>query len=248
MAVKMWPTPTARDWRSDSSQQTDEELYGQKGRPLARTAQQWATPRATDGEKGGPNQAFGAGGMPLPAQASQWATPRVEMARALGNPKHITPARGNGNLEDQTSAFSLPAPETPTHGIPSSNTLLNSYLRIRATSDSALRSEMRTMLRWAIRSRVKPLKEQYPDLQVKLRVPLRRGWTRAVPTPYVRPSFRKSLNPHFVLWLMGWPPGWTSFACSETALSLYRQRLRSELLSLGLPRSAPPAQTLLLAE
>ena len=37
----------------------------------------WATLRATDGEKGGPNMKFGAGGQPLPAQAAQstWLTP-----------------------------------------------------------------------------------------------------------------------------------------------------------------------------
>lgn len=46
---------------------------GMKGSP-------WATPRASDGEKGGPNQSFSAGGQPLPAQmhqASPWATPSV---------------------------------------------------------------------------------------------------------------------------------------------------------------------------
>jgi hypothetical protein len=30
---------------------------------------QWSTPRASDGEKGGPNMSFGAGGTPLPTQA-----------------------------------------------------------------------------------------------------------------------------------------------------------------------------------
>jgi hypothetical protein len=38
----------------------------------------WSTPRASDGEKGGPNMSFGAGGQPLPAQAyhtAMWATP-----------------------------------------------------------------------------------------------------------------------------------------------------------------------------
>ncbi len=34
--VKRWPTPAARDWRSDSSPMTDEELYGKKGKPLPR--------------------------------------------------------------------------------------------------------------------------------------------------------------------------------------------------------------------
>ena len=60
-------------------------------------------------------------------------------------------------------------------------------------------------------------------------------------------SERRSLNPLFVEWLMGWPPGWTSIvstdcACSETELSLYRQRMRSELSALALPPAAPPAQ------
>lgn len=58
---------------------------------------------------------------------------------------------------------------------------------------------------------------------------------------------RRSLNPLFVEWLMGWPPAWTlvawtDFACSVTELSLFKQRMRSALLSLGLPREAPPAQ------
>lgn len=58
---------------------------------------------------------------------------------------------------------------------------------------------------------------------------------------------RRSLNPLFVEWLMGWPPAWTlvawtDFACSETELSLFKQRMRSALLSLGLPHEAPPAQ------
>jgi len=35
----------------------------------------WSTPRASDGEKGGPNMKFGAGGTPLPAQAAQTSGP-----------------------------------------------------------------------------------------------------------------------------------------------------------------------------
>jgi len=44
------------------------------------TAAYWSTPRASDGEKGGPNQAFGAGGQPLPAQAfhtAMWPRPTL---------------------------------------------------------------------------------------------------------------------------------------------------------------------------
>lgn len=58
---------------------------------------------------------------------------------------------------------------------------------------------------------------------------------------------RRSLNPLFVEWLMGWPPGWTllastDFGCSATALSAWKARMRSALWQLGLPAEAPPAQ------
>lgn len=62
---------------------------------------------------------------------------------------------------------------------------------------------------------------------------------------------RRSLNPLFVEWLMGWPPGWTllawtDFACSATELSRYRQRMRSALSQIASPPPAPPVQCDLL--
>lgn len=63
---------------------------------------------------------------------------------------------------------------------------------------------------------------------------------------------RRTLNPLFVEWLMGWPRGWTSVAlsppasnasaCSATALCRYRQLMRSALSQLASPPPAPPAQ------
>ncbi len=63
---------------------------------------------------------------------------------------------------------------------------------------------------------------------------------------------RRNLNPLFVEWLMGWPPGWTllawtDFACSATALSAWKARMRSALLQLGLPVEAAPVQRDLFA-
>jgi hypothetical protein len=47
-------------------------------RKVVAIASAWSTPRASDGEKGGPNMKFGAGGTPLPAQAaSAWRTPNA---------------------------------------------------------------------------------------------------------------------------------------------------------------------------
>jgi len=58
----LWPTPRAN----------------KRGPPDSHgNLAMWATPRASDGEKGGPNMSFGAGGTPLPAQAARalWPTP-----------------------------------------------------------------------------------------------------------------------------------------------------------------------------
>lgn len=62
---------------------------------------------------------------------------------------------------------------------------------------------------------------------------------------------RRTLNPLFVEWLMGWPPGWTSLgltppassvcACSATALSRWRRDMRFALSQLA-SADAPPAQ------
>lgn len=80
-----WPAPTAEDFaRSDETLakvqaisleragQTTTPLYlGDVMRRVPEGCSPWSTPRASDGEKGGPNMAFGAGGTPLPAQMSK---------------------------------------------------------------------------------------------------------------------------------------------------------------------------------
>ena len=58
---------------------------------------------------------------------------------------------------------------------------------------------------------------------------------------------RRTLNPLFVEWLMGWPLGWTllawtDFACSETELFHWKRRMRFALLQLGLPPAASAVQ------
>ena len=85
-----WPTCAARDWKSESA---TPEFYAKwsanpKGKTLPMMLALWSTPRASDGEKGGPNQSFGAGGQPLPAQAfhvsAMWPTATaVDGARGL---------------------------------------------------------------------------------------------------------------------------------------------------------------------
>lgn len=88
-------------------------------------ADYWRTPRASDGEKGGPNQAFGAGGQPLPAQAYQaahWSTPTVRDANSLAKCTRGagSMAKGNQLIEPLVvqvhSAAMWPSPTLPSGG------------------------------------------------------------------------------------------------------------------------------------
>lgn len=65
----LWTTVSARDWK-DSAGMTVEAKDGRirLDQLLRQMVSYSATPRASDGEKGGPNMSFGAGGTPLPAQ------------------------------------------------------------------------------------------------------------------------------------------------------------------------------------
>lgn len=172
-----WPTPTANDWKGSgpTMERSDGKMRGD--RLDYATEQLWSTPRASDGEKGGPNQSFGAGGIPLPAQTVQWMTPR---SHEVGNYQYSRGDKTKPVLTLTGQASSLPVLMTVKTGKPHSKD-------------------------------------------------------------------RRSLNPLFVEWLMGWPPGWTllawtDFACSETELSAWKRRMRCALLQLGLPPEAPPAQ------
>ncbi len=78
-----WPTPAAQDDNKtpDAYKRMRMEKLGRTGAAaetissLQVRVQAWATPRATDGAKGGPNQRGSAGDQMLPSMAAQWATP-----------------------------------------------------------------------------------------------------------------------------------------------------------------------------
>jgi hypothetical protein len=85
-AATRWPTPGTEE-RTESpatfaarrAKISPAKRMGPNG-TLGMAVQRWSTPRASDGEKGGPNQSFGAGGQPLPSQAVMWNAPTVASA------------------------------------------------------------------------------------------------------------------------------------------------------------------------
>lgn len=82
----MWMTPSVSN--SQGNEYTrDRGIPGQERLTLTGQAQHWPTPRATDGTKGGPNQAGSKGDLMLPSAAAQWPTPMAMDAEQSGSPK-----------------------------------------------------------------------------------------------------------------------------------------------------------------
>ncbi len=73
----LWPTPTGL---SGGGSKTSNPPGNSRNLNVIREHALWATLRASDGEKGGPNQTFGGGGQPLPSQAYR-ATPTTNDAK-----------------------------------------------------------------------------------------------------------------------------------------------------------------------
>ncbi len=111
----------------------------------------WGTPRASDAEKGGPNQAFGTGGTPLPAQAANWPTPAARDQKG-SSPGSVTRRDGKSRLDmldfAAEQAFTPPDPTTLKSGVEPRAT----YCRLLRY---AMRRHGRTITRRLWRSRDK---------------------------------------------------------------------------------------------
>lgn len=259
VASQMWGTPTARDWKG-----TGDLTNVPENGLLGRMASNWTSPSASDAGRGGTITEAMTGTSLAQQVNSLWSTPeeklwptpkaseaehsgriattgrRDELALTQVANQWPTPTSlsfgdshqpGNSRSYNKTmemargiSQSSRRDLRTSPPGAPSRQPILMAFRRYRAMTDLKLRSEMRALIRLAIRAE-------------------KRGERRS----FTRPSFRRQLNATFVEKLMGWPPGWTSFACSEMAFAAFKQRMRSELLSLGLPIEGPPAQGSLFA-
>jgi hypothetical protein len=231
-AEQIWSTPRASDGR-----RLGLDIHSTQGANLSKDVGVWPTIRAA--EAGGYQYSRGDRTKPAPTltgAGTAWSTPSVadvtggRMSRSgersdealmKRQAEMVTAALANGLSSRQVRATG--------YGAPSRFSILSAFQRYRATTCSSMRAELRALIRMAIRAE---------------RAGQRRGFTR--------PSYRKSLNPRFVGWLMGWPDHWTSIClvppastpsvCSETALSLWRARMRSELSALPLPGDMAPIQ------
>lgn len=229
-----WTTPQAHDVRQRGAGQTNGKTKNKAGNAcLATDAVLWGTPRASDAEKGGPNQSFGSGGTPLPAQAAQWPTP-MSLHPGTGS---YNPA-GNSDFTRKAEALSMgivgnwPTPASRDHkGENSPDHLANGTGRLHM-------DQLPNAVAHGFSLPVLPMPTHGPELsQLRpiwrpLRALLiashgrhvwRRLWTRRA---------KRRLNPLFVGWLMGWPIGHALCACSATEFTHWQQRMRGALSQL----------------
>lgn len=189
-------------------------------RPLSEFVGAWPTPVVTD-SLGARNRTSGRtdpnskhhDGVTLNDAIQMWSTPRASDCE--GGPDLVRRDTGapQSNLITQVALWSTPTVSVTTGGQMS---------RGQDRQDELLLNGQAQL----VSSHLVPM--TYPV-----------GETRSHP--------RRSLNPLFVEWLMGWPAGWTllawtDFACSATALSHFKRRMRCALSQLASP-PAPPAQT-----
>lgn len=203
-AQEFWPTAVATD---GGTQVPD----GKRGINLRTISQGWSTPRASDGEKGGPNMQFGGGGVPLPAQTAQWMTPMVPNGGRKVSPEVVATkgktesGKRTVGLESQAAHWATPTASdnsnrttqpAPTHG--------NGHGMVLA--GQACRFSL-------------------PALGAAIGEPS---------SPTIRTS-RPRLNPMFVCWLMGFPIWWTHpepISCGRREMASWRLKQRALLSAL----------------
>lgn len=173
----------------------------------------WSTPRASDPEKAGPNMRGTKGDVPLPAQAVNWPTPRTITGGGESAERKKELGRekaGGGDL--QAAVQNWPTPATRDYKGANST----DHVTINGTGRMHM-GQLPNFVEHAFRS-------SPPDPP-----------TPAGPTSSPE---RRTLNPLFVEWLMGWPIGWTGSAPVETASFHWWRDMRGELSKLVSRRPA----------
>jgi hypothetical protein len=195
------------------------------GGEFAAQATSWATPRATDGEKGGPNCRGGRGDPILAGQAVQWPTPNA----AVFEPKATPPVMAHRKATDPQIGLADVAVhcfESTALGwawpTPASRDYKGQDLASRE-GGASLSHAAET----GVFSHSSPQVQQIP------------GGPDSLPAT---PTLPRRLNPLFVEWLMGWPLQWTNavpHASSAAATASWRSALQQRLSCLLAEQASP---------
>lgn len=240
-SAQNWPTPMAGTPAQNGNSAAGNNDFTRRAEELAaEMALNWSTPRASDGTKGGPNQSFGAGGVPLAAQTANWTTPQAHDVTARGSGQVANAKAGNACLARDAQNWPTPAPMQTREGwsqdqieaarakVKESARNGNGFGRgLGEMAGNFTPPDPPTWTHGVPSSIWRPISRRLFQLAISRQSPIvQRRWLRAG-------SWRKRrLNPLFVEWLMGWPPGHALCACSATAFILWQRHMRGALSAL----------------
>ena len=166
-------------------------------------------------------------GTSLVQQVASWPTPAARDHKGANGESHLTNGTGRRHMDQLPNAvahlFSLP--DRPT-GMLGAMSFTDRRTLHRHLAAAGLFKRPRTIsLAWSAPTRPAS------------RNPARTAWRTA--TSYQRWATKRDrfwtsarLNPIFVEWLMGWPPGHALCLCSATEFHRFKRRMQSALLAL----------------
>lgn len=199
----IWPTPNAQvsndgetpeTWQARADKIKEQGINGNgAGTPLAIAAQQWQSPAAGGG--GSVSRGGDRIDEPLLAkqaeQTAQWATPRASMTEngSDSGSAQRTEQGPNPGLKDQVKAWATPSAASDANGCSSPEKTAERHAKMPGHKPSILREQVE----------LSPIGPQAQPTEPNGSESSPQGQTS-----------RPRLNPEFVRWLMGFPPGWVS--------------------------------------
>lgn len=228
-------TSLASRWREDCSRR---QKLARRTRENASSSSAW--PTATANMVTGPGSSGRDGGENLQTAAANWLTPSAN-EDAAGTVDGKMQQMLTQQAKRVSDGWSTPRASDAEHGGPNQrDSSGNLALPSQAAQWMTPRSHEVGQYQYSRGDKTKPVETLTGQALSHQGPETPRDGEKSSPE-------RRSLNPLFVEWLMGWPAGWTllawtDFGCSAMELSHWKQRMRCALLSLGLPQEAPPAQ------
>lgn len=190
----------------------------------------WRTPKASDGDHGGPNARDKSGRLHLSAQAARWPTPTVF---GNHNRKGLSKKSGDGLA---TAVKMWPTPQShdsqkgylnrverfgTKHGGRNLNDEVLMFPTPSATDykGAGKTGKLRDRLDYAA-ERGATKKKVFATTQARdYRTGQKTRWNNPNRSRNLNDQIGGQLNPTWVEWLMGLPTGWTDLKCLETAKS-----------------------------
>ena len=192
---------------------------------LAVESRHWQTPVADDAPDRAKGKINSRGEPKLSGQALMWGTPRASDAEK-GSPNM---AFGSGGMPLPAQAAQWPPPGASDDG--RKVTINSNQAGLIGASDRFSHPAPAMHPHGVTLSQLRPIWRQLRAWLIAShgRSTWRRLWGNLT---------KRRLNPGFVEWLMGWPPGHALCDCSATEFTLWQHRMRGALLAL--PTASAP--------